>query len=118
MNQGHPFLSFKNLLAGLLLLFVVAPLVSKSQVVGIDNWYNRETSPKTGQLFHYLWTDTENSGYSQWGDLFKKEGASLATLGEAASKKNLLGSRTRLPVQNLVFGSLMDHICENFQELM
>ncbi len=89
MNQGRTSMPFRNLLAGLLLFLVVTPIVSKSQVVGLDNWYNRETSPKTGQLFHYLWTDTENSGYSQWGDLFKKEGATLATLGEAASKKNL-----------------------------
>ena len=89
MNQGRTSMPFRNLLAGLLLFLVVTPIVSKSQVVGLDNWYNRETSPKTGQLFHYLWTDTENSGYSQWGDLFKKQGATLATLGEAATKKNL-----------------------------
>ena len=89
MNLGPQSISFRNLLAALLLLLLFAPFVSKSQVVGLDNWYNRETSPKTGQLFHYLWTDTENSGYSQWGDLFKKQGATLATIGEAASDKNL-----------------------------
>jgi unsaturated rhamnogalacturonyl hydrolase len=63
--------------------------LSFAQVIGLDHWYNRETSPKTGQPFHYLWTDTENSGYSQWGDMFKKQGATLTTLENAADSKNL-----------------------------
>ncbi|MCE1200073.1 MAG: DUF4350 domain-containing protein [Marinilabiliales bacterium] len=62
---------------------------SVGQVVGLDNWYNRETNVKTGKPFHYLWTDTENSGYSQWGELFKSRGATLATLEEPASRKSL-----------------------------
>jgi len=49
-------------------------------VVGVDNWFNRETNAKTGKPFHYLWTDTENSGYSRWGDIFKGRGASLTTV--------------------------------------
>jgi unsaturated rhamnogalacturonyl hydrolase len=49
-------------------------------VVGLDNWFNRETNVKTGQPFHYLWTDTENSGYSRWGEIFKARGASLTTV--------------------------------------
>ena len=49
-------------------------------VVGLDNWFNRETNAKTGEPFHYLWTDTENSGYSRWGDIFKSRGATLTTL--------------------------------------
>lgn len=49
-------------------------------VVGLDNWFNRENNVKTGQPFHYLWTDTENSGYSRWGDIFKARGAKLATV--------------------------------------
>jgi hypothetical protein len=49
-------------------------------VVGLDNWFNRETNAKTGQPFHYLWTDTEFSGYSRWGDIFKARGASLTTV--------------------------------------
>ena len=69
------------------LLFIAQ--FSYAQVVGLDNWYNRETNTKTGKPFHYLWTDTENSGYSQWGDLFKKHGASLATIEEAATAANL-----------------------------
>jgi hypothetical protein len=50
-------------------------------VVGLDNWYNHEINSKTGQPFHYLWTDTEFSGYSRWGEIFKEKGAELMTLG-------------------------------------
>lgn len=62
-------------------------------VAGLDNWFNRETNVKTGQPFHYLWTDTENSGYSRWGDIFKSRGASLSVVekptAEALSKINV-----------------------------
>lgn len=57
-------------------------------VVGLDHYYNHETHSETGKPFHYLWTDTENSGYSQWGDLFKAQGAAL-TLIEKPSTNNL-----------------------------
>ena len=49
-------------------------------VVGLDNWFNRETNAKTGQPYHYLWTDTEWSGYSRWGEIFKSRGAKLTTI--------------------------------------
>jgi unsaturated rhamnogalacturonyl hydrolase len=49
-------------------------------VVGLDNWFNRETNVKTGQPYHYLWTDTEWSGYSRWGEIFKSRGAKLTTI--------------------------------------
>ncbi|MBP7731199.1 MAG: DUF4350 domain-containing protein [Bacteroidales bacterium] len=51
-------------------------------VVGLDNWFNHETNPKTGQPYHYLWTDTEWSGYSRWGDIFKSKGAKITTVGK------------------------------------
>ncbi len=49
-------------------------------VIGLDNWFNRETNAKTGQPFHYLWTDTEWSGYSRWGEIFKSRGAKITTI--------------------------------------
>jgi unsaturated rhamnogalacturonyl hydrolase len=49
-------------------------------VVGLDNWFNRETNAKTGQPYHYLWTDTEWSGYSRWGEIFTAKGAKITTL--------------------------------------
>ena len=84
-------ISLKHLAVAMFLMLFVLPFASKAQVVGLDNWYNRETNAKTGQPFHYLWTDTENSGYSQWGELFKTKGATLTTIGEAANSKNLAG---------------------------
>jgi hypothetical protein len=85
---NHP-VNVKNQILVLILILFVSPFCAKAQVVGLDNWYNRETNAKTGKPFHYLWTDTENSGYSQWGDLFKKHGATLLTIEAAATSKNL-----------------------------
>jgi unsaturated rhamnogalacturonyl hydrolase len=51
-------------------------------VVGLDNWYNHETNAKTGNPFHYLWTDTAFSGYSRWGKIFLAKGAKLTTTGK------------------------------------
>ena len=55
-------------------------------VVGLDNWFNRETNAKTGQPFHYLWTDTAFSGYSQWGKIFTGRGAKLTTVEKPDAK--------------------------------
>ncbi|MEI7829449.1 MAG: DUF4350 domain-containing protein [Prolixibacteraceae bacterium] len=87
-NFSKQLFNFRNLATALFLILFIAPFTSDSQTVGLDNWYNRETNGK-GQPFHYLWTDTENSGYSQWGDLFTKRGAILKTLESAATSKNL-----------------------------
>ncbi len=67
------------LLTALCAAFSLQNLYSQ-KVVGLDNWFNRETNAKTGQPFHYLWTDTENSGYSRWGDIFKSRGAKITTI--------------------------------------
>lgn len=64
----------------LISLFIITHNSLAQLVVGVDNWYNRETNAKTGNPFHYLWTDTENSGYSRWGDIFKSRGAVLTTV--------------------------------------
>lgn len=46
--------------------------------VGLDNWFNRET--RNGKPFHYLWTDSTDSGYSRWGQIFTGKGATISTL--------------------------------------
>ena len=67
----------------ILLFFSVTEHNSISQiVVGLDNWYNKETNAKTGKAFHYLWTDSADSGYSKWGDIFTSKGAILTTMGK------------------------------------
>ncbi len=39
-----------------------------------------------GKPFHYLWTDTEWSGYSRWGEIFTAEGAQLKTVEKPVSE--------------------------------
>lgn len=81
---------FKFMKAALSLLLLFAGLSLQAQpVVGLDNWFNRET--KNGNAFHYLWSDTADSGYSQWGEIFKALGASLKTLEQptASSLKDV-----------------------------
>ncbi len=56
-------------------------VVPQRPVVGLDNWFNREHD-KNGRLYHYIWSDTANSGFSQLGELFRKKGAELKTIGE------------------------------------
>lgn len=70
-------------------LFLTAIIVSAffsssaiaQPVVGLDNWFNNEINAKTNKPFHYLWTDTENSGYSRWGEIFTTKGAQIITIG-------------------------------------
>lgn len=72
------------------LLLLSTALSSFSQVnVALDNWYNRETNSKTGKPYHYIWTDTENSGFSRLGEVFISGGAKISTLGTAPDKKML-----------------------------
>jgi len=74
---------FVNPVLMALALIAFFPSIASSQpVVGLDNWFNHETNAKTGKPFHYLWTDTENSGYAQWGEMFRSKGATLTTMGK------------------------------------
>lgn len=75
----------KNIKRHFLLMSIVAlSLFSQNSlsqpVIGLDNWYNRETNAGDGKPFHYLWTDTASSGYSRWGKIFTSQGAKLTTL--------------------------------------
>lgn len=71
----------KILLMALILMFGMGFQSIRAQsVVGLDNWFNRETNAKTGNPFHYLWSDMEFSGYSQWGEIFKNRGAVITTI--------------------------------------
>jgi hypothetical protein len=64
-----------------ILLFSLSQTTT-GQVIGLDNWFNNEIHAKTKKPFHYLWTDTEFSGYSQWGEIFTSRGATLTTVGK------------------------------------
>jgi unsaturated rhamnogalacturonyl hydrolase len=79
MKSRKTFKSFILLMMVLSCGFV-ATTCQAQPVVGLDNWFNREVNAKTGAPFHYLWTDTAFSGYSQWGRIFTSRGAKLTTL--------------------------------------
>jgi unsaturated rhamnogalacturonyl hydrolase len=71
---------------GYALFFFSWAIVCKAQVsVGLDNWFNHETNVKTGKPYHYLWTDTAQSGYSRWGKIFTDKGAVISTLNRPDS---------------------------------
>ncbi|MGK9476076.1 glycoside hydrolase family 88 protein [Melioribacter sp. OK-6-Me] len=61
--------------------------------ITLDNYFNNEfrKNKLTGQLepFHYLWEDTTDSGYYEFGQLFKKYGSNITELKEAPTKENL-----------------------------
>lgn len=63
-----------------------AQIINAQPVVGLDNWFNRETDVGTGRPFHYLWDDTSFSGYSRWGDIFTIRGARISTIGKPDSE--------------------------------
>lgn len=75
-----------HLKSGALLALAVLLAMTQGQSqtrITLDNYYNHETNPKTGKLFHYLWSDQANSGFSQWGDMFTTQGAVIDTLQQA-----------------------------------
>ena len=76
------------------ILFVICAFAFNGyaqKTVGLDNWYNHETNAKTGKIYHYTWNDTENSGFSHFGEVFKNKGVALKTIGGKADRKNLTG---------------------------
>ncbi|MNK15558.1 hypothetical protein D3C87_337030 [compost metagenome] len=70
-----------------------ASTATNAQQVLLDNHYNRETKKtKDGKEinYHYLWDDKEDTGFSIFGDAFKRNGAkTLSVLAEAPTKANL-----------------------------
>ena len=87
MKQNYFFL--KSVIVLVMCVITLDGFAQK--IVGLDNWYNHETNAKTGKIFHYTWDDTQNSGFSQLGDLFKSKGAELKTIGAKADAKSLAG---------------------------
>jgi unsaturated rhamnogalacturonyl hydrolase len=78
-----------------IILLAMISLISISgfgqKTVAVDNWFNHETNAKTGKIYHYTWDDTENSGFSLLGDIFKSKGAQLKTIGSKPDNNNLKG---------------------------
>lgn len=59
------------------------------KTVGLDNWFNREVNTKTGKIYHYTWDDTQNSGFSQFGQVFINHSAKLLTISANPNSKSL-----------------------------
>jgi unsaturated rhamnogalacturonyl hydrolase len=70
----------KHFLQFLIFFQIITGSLQGQITVGLDNWFNSETSPKTGMPYHYLWTDTADSGYSRWGEIFRKMNARIVTV--------------------------------------
>ncbi|HWZ03417.1 MAG TPA: hypothetical protein VNX40_07360 [Mucilaginibacter sp.] len=78
-----------------LLLLTVGSLRAQAQKVTLDYYFNHEvhqTASGKTERYHYTWEDKANSGFSIFGDAFKKAGAHLDTLGEAPTLSNLKGT--------------------------
>jgi unsaturated rhamnogalacturonyl hydrolase len=63
-----------------------------SQRVLLDCCYNNEwRKDSTGTLvrYHYVWTDTTNSGFSQLGEIIRASGGSIDTLCQAPTQQSL-----------------------------
>ncbi|WP_326984006.1 DUF4350 domain-containing protein [Chryseobacterium sp. MYb264] len=82
----------KTITLGTLLTFGFSNAQNKPKVV-LDNFFNNEkkADKETGEIksWHYTWNDTTNGGFSLLGEIFTKQGAEIATLTTAPSKKDL-----------------------------
>lgn len=77
-----------------LIFLLKFPSFSYAQTVTLDYYFNHEThkTPDGVKRFHYLWDDKTNTGFSIWGDIFKKNGLKLDTLDKAPTAANLRNS--------------------------
>jgi len=68
------------------------PAIGQQHTVLLDNFFNREYRPLPNggrELYHYTWSDTAQSGYSDWGRTWRDKGLRLATLNSRPSAASL-----------------------------
>lgn len=68
--------------------------VGKGKVVMLDSYFNNEKKKDiTGieKSWHYKWNEKSNPGFSMFGSVFNRFGATTKTLYEAPTAKNLQG---------------------------
>jgi len=83
--------AMKKIFLSFALLFFISKILPAQSVV-LDYYFNHEVhSNKMGlvERYHYTWEDNANSGFSILGDIFKRNGAKLDTLGNAPTVGNL-----------------------------
>ena len=78
----------RTILFFLILSYPISFCFTQKKVV-LDNYFNNEFNTQTGKPFHYLWNDTEMSGFSEFGKLFVNKGAVISTLKEKPTEANL-----------------------------
>lgn len=64
------------------------PKTGKGLTVTIDNFFNHEVR-KDGAVWHYVWDEMDNGGYSLWGEIFHNKGVRTAMQPEAPTAANL-----------------------------
>ncbi len=81
----------KRFLICALIILLKITSVTSAQTVTLDYYFNHETYKTASgvQRFHYMWTDQQNTGFSIWGGIFKKNGLKLDTLNKAPTITNL-----------------------------
>jgi len=70
----------------------ISDLKGMNKVVGLDEFYNNERkkiSPTVKVRYHYTWDDSLDSGFSELGKIFNREGAVLDTLQTAPTQESL-----------------------------
>ena len=81
-----------SIIASFLILFAFSV---SAQTVTLDYYFNHEVHKnKAGQevRYHYLWEETASSGFSIFGEAFKRAGAKINSLDAAPTAANLKGS--------------------------
>jgi lysophospholipase L1-like esterase len=66
--------------------------ITSGIVVGLDQFYNNEWKKLNDSVsirYHYTWDDTMDSGFSELGKLFDRNGADLDTLNSAPTDSSL-----------------------------
>ena len=82
-------------------VLICSSILASAQTVTLDYFFNCETrKDKQGKevRFHYLWNEQAMSGFSIFGNVFKKEGFKLDSLETAPTLANLKGSDVYLIV--------------------
>ena len=93
----------KNFLLGMACCLMAMAGGAQTKTVTLDYFFNHEFKKGadgkfTSERFHYLWDEKASSGYSFWGDVFKKDGFQLRSLETAPTEENLKGTSVYLIV--------------------
>lgn len=84
----------RKIFIALLYLLAAVPGICKAQgkTATLDYYFNNEYKKSgTGEpeRFHYTWEDRANSGFSLWGNIFRKHGLKINGLETAPTANNL-----------------------------